>query len=840
MANPFDIPNPGLDPALWANIERSANREHLAPTLDAGTSLLGQALAQMWDQADLEGRWVMSAAFAHARLTTSSFRDSWNRIVPNIPVIGPFFEGGTAVVDVFTEGDNNISIGSDSSSDADSNINAGIASLVDTGERTIDIVGSDITDLVGLLLGNTEQTISQQTSNAIGLVAQEGAVSINAFEGFASDILGVIGGDVGSAIDKVTDLFGFTNNTINDLVRGSADLNEALTRSAIEAIVNTSEGSSSIIAASLADIGESIVPLISEAARENLETSNLIQTALEEQIEQSQENADVANTNLRDAIDAVVTASDSSLAVTREALVGTGVEQALATEEGAGQVSGAVETGFSGLTDTIGDFVSNTIKGTDQETLDAVRDNLARVAERTGCPADFNVVIQSFITEIFGTFSVVGGFTQAQMLVAIGNALMTPVLDVLSNCIAQAAARQVPTSLPDFSVLQDQRNRRLIGEQEAVNDLLSQGWSLDKAGTLLDQRRALPDIGILQAWWLRGFTDTERTTEMLLDLGFDAEAIENIFRMSFFIPPVGDLITMAVREVFSPEIAEAFGQFEDFPPEFADNARLQGVSEDWARNYWAAHWALPSAQQGFEMFHRKVIDQGELNVLLRALDVMPFWRDKMTAIAFRPIPRVDIRRLHAFGVLTTEDLPARYEAFGFAPPDAQLMADFTVAFNARTGGDDAQELSGITRAMAISFFKRGTLTREQTVTVLQEQGLTDDAIEILITDAEMQREGEEREEQTKLVIDQAKAGAITFNDAQDQLSGLGLEPTELARALTTLERARAATTRLPSRADGDRFLKANIITSSQYVDLLERIGYSTVWANRYLEAATAG
>lgn len=738
------------------------------------------------------------------------------------PVIGPLIGGAQTIAEIAD--DNAVNVAND---------------FISVAEIETENIEDWIQALLTVFIDDTQRSIGDSAADVIGQIGQQTTSAIGTIESVTSSLVSSIEFDLSDAIAEIVNLFGITNDTLDDLLRGNATLVEALTERAISAVSESIGISAGIISTSFADIGEAIVPLLTDAAREQAETSDLIQTALETQIDQSERNARVAETSLRDAIDEVVTASDSALAVTREALEGTGAEQVLATREAGAEVASATSEGFTGLTQTIGDFVSATAAGTDAETLQAVRDNLSKIAQQTGCPEDFNNVIQAFMAEIFGVFSVMGGITQAQLLLAIGTSLMTPVLDVLSNCIAQAAARQVPTSLPDFPQIRDQRNRRIIDDNEAINNLLSQGFSIERATDLLDQRRALPDIGIVQAWWLRGFIDTERATQMLLDLGFDAEGIENILRMAFFVPPTGDLITMAVREVFSPEIAARFGQFEDFPQDFADFARLQGVSEEWARNYWAAHWALPSAQQGFEMFQRKVISEEDLQSLLRALDVMPFWRDKLTKIAYRPIPRVDVRRLNALGLISDADLPARYESFGFAPPDAQLMAEFTLAYNARTGGEDTSELSGVTRSMAINFFKRGTLTRAQTVEVLQDQGLSEQAINILITDAEMQREMEERDQQTKLIIEQAKAGAITFENAQDQLGQLGLEPTELASALTTLEREKASRTKLPTRADGDRFLKAGIITESQYIDLLERLGYSSVWAQRYLQAGAA-
>ena len=47
------------------------------------------------------------------------------------------------------------------------------------------------------------------------------------------------------------------------------------------------------------------------------------------------------------------------------------------------------------------------------------------------------------------------------------------------------------------------------------------------------------------------------------------------------IPSISDLITFVVREVITPD-------------EFYDWAAKQGLSREWAENYWEAHWRLPS------------------------------------------------------------------------------------------------------------------------------------------------------------------------------------------------------------------------------------------------------
>ncbi len=146
------------------------------------------------------------------------------------------------------------------------------------------------------------------------------------------------------------------------------------------------------------------------------------------------------------------------------------------------------------------------------------------------------------------------------------------------------------------------------------------------------------------------------------------------------IPPVADIISMAVREAFSPAIAARFGQYEDFPEEFGRYAAQQGLSLEWSQRYWAAHWGLPSPQQGFEMLHRGVIDQSDLGLLMKAQDIMPYWRDKMIDIAYRPLTRVDVRRMYKEGILDERGVFKAYLDAGYSDENAENMTEFTVSY----------------------------------------------------------------------------------------------------------------------------------------------------------------
>lgn len=145
------------------------------------------------------------------------------------------------------------------------------------------------------------------------------------------------------------------------------------------------------------------------------------------------------------------------------------------------------------------------------------------------------------------------------------------------------------------------------------------------------------------------------------------------------IPPLSDMIRFAVREVYSPDVRQQLGLDSDFPSEFVPEAALHGMAEDRARQYWAAHWRLPSARQGYQMLWRGEINQATLATLLRALDYPPFWRDKLQNIAYLVPGRIDLKRMLRHEIKTAAEVEAGYRRLGYAPADAKDMTAIAVS-----------------------------------------------------------------------------------------------------------------------------------------------------------------
>jgi hypothetical protein len=415
-------------------------------------------------------------------------------------------------------------------------------------------------------------------------------------------------------------------------------------------------------------------------------------------------------------------------------------------------------------------------------------------------------------------------------------ALGAPNLELLN----QETWSRAPTRLLDIRNLVEAERRGMIDHENALSQLRAWGYESGPAGQTLRLRdNLIPEADAL-SWRHRGILSDEDTRANLKARGWIDRDVEALLAASLLIPPVPDLIAMAVREAFSPEIAERFGQFEDFPEPFAKAAAQQGISKEWAQRYWAAHWALPSIQMGFEMVHRGVIDTEDLSLLLRAQDIMPFWRDKLTQISFSPLTRVDIRRMHKVKVLTEEDVNRAYHDIGYSDLNSERLTEFTLRLNAPKATEDVDELAKLTRASVLGFFEDGIIDATKARTLLLDLGVSEQATDLFIGAKEADLERTDRKEQIDLIVAQQRAGVLQFDEAQDKLAGLGLETREQERAVTKLLREKAQKTLLPSRGSLDKMFKAQVIDREEYLVTLQARGYAEKWAARFLQMVEAG
>ncbi len=317
------------------------------------------------------------------------------------------------------------------------------------------------------------------------------------------------------------------------------------------------------------------------------------------------------------------------------------------------------------------------------------------------------------------------------------------------------------------------------------------GVTKSRAQMVLDASRALPTPGAIQTAYLRGEISEERHDNLLEGYGYTSKDIKVFKALYFIIPPPADLIRMSVREAFTPEIAEKFGQFEDYPIAFTEWATKQGISEEWAKRYWASHWDLPSPQMGFEMLHRRIIDEDELKLLLRALDVMPYWRERLIKLSYNPITRVDLRRMYKMGVYTEEDIYNGYLDLGYSPAKAHDLTEFTKRYSAPEDESEQDTFRAMARTTYSAAYKKKLISTEEYREFLINMGYNPEDVTLLIQiddyaiyqNEQLFDVDDYRKDLQKLTLTALSRGLINREDVVSILTDLGYEESEITLEL---------------------------------------------------------
>jgi hypothetical protein len=221
----------------------------------------------------------------------------------------------------------------------------------------------------------------------------------------------------------------------------------------------------------------------------------------------------------------------------------------------------------------------------------------------------------------------------------------------------------------------------------------------------------------------------------LAKYGYNEDARGVIAELDQLIPGPSDLVRMAVREAFDPGLAQSLGYVSPAPGDFDLWMARQGYSKEWSDRYWWAHWDLPSVTQGFEMFHRLrgEFTEDDLRQLLRVLDIPPLWHDRFIKIAYRPLTRVDVRRMYALEVLDESGVRDAYLDIGYSPENADRMTEFTKRFSAPDEDGELKEMRDMAQTTIRQGYRRGVISREEAVDYLVLSGYQEDVAEFLLT-----------------------------------------------------------------------------------------------------------
>lgn len=432
---------------------------------------------------------------------------------------------------------------------------------------------------------------------------------------------------------------------------------------------------------------------------------------------QVQRIADAVSGAIRDTLNALLPTLEQSLAAVSTALGGLG-------DEIAGAIPTAKDLGEAGVTailaqaDALGEQIKkwltealpeaqrSLLHGLEQEQLQSVGATLDEILGIDGLPAGVRQAIAS-IRNAGQPVHLIGA---AAASVILAHFLLSHWLDTRSRPVWQNLEAELRNQIPAVAEAAAATRRGQIDYGAFLDVAHKHGFSDAWAEQFYRlTREILPPEALISAW-LRGYLTPDETMGELQRRGLDERSADIAMKLATEVPTPGDLVTMMRREVFTPQISEPYGHYLEYPDGATPWFKKVGFDEDVAKLYWAAHWDVPSPTMFFEMFQRGIIGPGQLDLGLRAANIVPGWRESLTKLAYRPITRVDIRRLNKMGILVGEKLVKAYQDVGYSPEDAQKLALFTVKLSEQDGKDESAAFRAGIKSHILKAFRDGTVS----------------------------------------------------------------------------------------------------------------------------------
>ncbi len=373
----------------------------------------------------------------------------------------------------------------------------------------------------------------------------------------------------------------------------------------------------------------------------------------------------------------------------------------------------------------------------------------------------------------------------------------------------------------------------VITEGTLRKELREMGFNDQVIDMMVKTRQSLLSVGDIQTLYNRGELSETEAHQRLKEMGFDARERKEILSLAGYIPTVPDFIRMAVREVFTPDIAQKYGLFEDYPEELTRLAKMAGLNPEYAKYYWAAHWDLPSMTEGFEMYHRGIITYDELKTLLRSLDVMPYWREKLIKLSETPFTRVDVRRMYQLGVLSFEEMVKAYQDLGYSKEKAEKMARFVQT-------DVMEEERNLSKTEVTTLYREGVLNRDDAFSFLRDLGYPEEHANYILALEDMRISAERFRLIKSAVKRRYVRGLIDRNDVVVLLSKWGISSQEIEKAVEAWDLEKEEVSAIPTKAELFRFFKKGIIDRETLKDMLRKLGYEQRFVDWYIKDLEGG
>ena len=369
-------------------------------------------------------------------------------------------------------------------------------------------------------------------------------------------------------------------------------------------------------------------------------------------------------------------------------------------------------------------------------------------------------------------------------------------------------------------------------------DPIIEKWGLPKSS--LDSMRSamqqLPSMVDLMMLVNRKVIPESTAIAYMERQGISEVDAERLLQLRFYYPSPADWATLAGREAYEEDQIRSFGLdagFENIDPSTYEKA---GLTAETARQYWVAHWSNPSPQQLFEMIHRKApkpdgtpFAATDVDDYVRLADINPFFGKALAHIAFRPLTRVDVRRMYADGVLDYDGILKSYTDLGYDQPEAKVMSDWTVKYTQRSE-------RSLTRTQLEAMFELRQISRSQLAKQLELIGYPREQAETLSYLAAAKQEDKRLRSFIRRGEYEYKRSMATKAQVSSLLLDEGVEPDQLEDMFNEWDNEKVYEQALPSKDDVLSWLDSGRIDETEFRGFMRALRFTDENIDIYAQA----
>jgi len=195
-----------------------------------------------------------------------------------------------------------------------------------------------------------------------------------------------------------------------------------------------------------------------------------------------------------------------------------------------------------------------------------------------------------------------------------------------------------------------------------------EGWPDELIPGLERAYATVPAISALNDLYWRGKIDDGAWTRAAKGLLFDDDMVEALKSTREVIPPLADLINMAVKEAFP--VPAGRPQFEAMQ----GWAMRRGLNPWWVERYWLAHFFRMDVGRALDNWHRGYWTEERLRSHLLLMDMHPEDHDAIIRVAYSVPSRLELRWGWEAGIYSDEDILKYMRWRRLSPEDAEKAA----------------------------------------------------------------------------------------------------------------------------------------------------------------------